>query len=80
MGVLQMSAMNTEMTKERTEGWGGLSNARDAHYFINNRSLCGRWLVWGTPEWERNQELGTAPTKGTCKSCWKKRQKQDAKP
>ena len=57
---------------ERTEGWGGLDNARDAHYFdAKGRSLCGRWLAFN-PRWESNQELGTEATKGTCKACWKK--------
>lgn len=58
---------------ERTEGWGSVDNARDAHYFkADGRSLCGRWLAWGAPRWESNQELGAAPTHGTCKTCWKK--------
>jgi hypothetical protein len=59
--------------KERTEGWGNLDNARDAHYFREGRSLCGYWLAWGPTRWESNQELGEAPVKGTCKKCWKKR-------
>lgn len=25
------------------EGWWWPSNARKAHYMVNNRSLCGRW-------------------------------------
>jgi hypothetical protein len=61
------------MAKTRTEGWGNLDNAAAAHYFRNDRSLCGRWLAWGKPRWEGNQELGNDPTKGTCKACWKKR-------
>lgn len=56
-----------------TTGWGSLVNARDAHYFeADGRSLCNRWLAFGTPIWESNQELGTEPTPGTCKTCWKK--------
>ena len=58
---------------DRKEGWGNLDNARDAHYFsADGRSLCKRWLAFGSPRWESNQELGSAPTKGTCKACWKK--------
>lgn len=62
--------------KERTEGWGNLDNVRMAHYFGGDgRSLCGGWITFGSPRWETNQELGTAPTNGTCKACWKKREK-----
>jgi len=57
---------------DRTEGWGGIDNARDAHYFVANRSLCRRWLAIGGPRWESNQELGDAPGRGTCKTCWKR--------
>lgn len=65
---------------KRKEGWGNLVNSRDAHYFTTDmRSLCGRWLALGYPAWESNQELGSEPTKGTCKTCWKKRAKQEAK-
>ena len=60
---------------ERTEGWGNVINARDAHYFIDDRSLCRRWLAWGGPRWESNQALGSTPGKGTCKACWKKAEK-----
>ena len=70
------------MSEKRTEGWGSLDNARDAHYFtVDARSLCGRWAAWRPPYWESNQELGDAPSRGTCKSCWTKRKKQmEAKP
>lgn len=65
---------------ERKEGWGSVTNARDAHYFAaDGRSLCKRWLAF-SPRWEANQELGNAVTQGTCKTCWKKRAKQEAKP
>lgn len=65
---------------ERSEGWGGLDNVRNAHYFRDGRSLCLKWLVFGSPRWERNQELGSVATKGTCKACWKKRAKEETKP
>lgn len=64
---------------DRTEGWGGLDNASDAHYFRDSRSLCCRWLALGGPRWESCQELGKEPTRGsgTCKACWKKRAKEE---
>lgn len=65
---------------ERTEGWGNLDNARDAHYFdADGRSLCKRWLAFGGPRWEENQALGSSPTAGTCKMCWKKRAKDEGR-
>jgi hypothetical protein len=63
----------------RSEGWCSLLNARDAHYFRDGRSLCGRWGCFGTPLWEPNQELGQRPRRnsGTCVTCWKKREKEE---
>ena len=31
-----------------TEGWGWPLNARKAHYFLEGRSLCMRWMFFGT--------------------------------
>ena len=63
----------------RSEGWGSLLNARDAHYFRDGRSLCRRWACFGTPMWESNQALGSRPRRnsGTCVTCWKKREKEE---
>jgi hypothetical protein len=69
--------MTTKPEMQRTEGWGNIDNAKDAHYFRDNRSLCLRWLVLGGPRWETYQELGAVPTKGTCKTCWKRRAKEE---
>ena len=68
-----------EKGDKREEGWGNLDNASNAHYFKNGISLCRRWMTF-IPRWESNQALGAAPTRGTCKACWKKRAKQEAKP
>ena len=67
------------MSVERVEGWGNLDNVRNAHYFRDGKSLCAKWLAFGEPRWEHNQELGKEPTKGsgTCKACWKKRVKEE---
>lgn len=64
---------------ERNEGWGSVSNARDAHFFRSGRSLCGRWMVLAKPMWEARQELGETPENGTCKTCWKKRAREEGK-
>ena len=62
----------TPEVDERIEGWGFLSNAKLAHYFRGGRSLCGRWLTFGAPEWISAQEKGKAPGIHDCKACWKK--------
>lgn len=30
-----------------TEGWGFPQRSRKAHYFVNGRSLCGKWTFFG---------------------------------
>lgn len=64
---------------DRSEGWGSLLNARSAHYFRDGKSICGRWACFGSPRWERKQELGERPRRndGTCVACWKKREKEE---
>lgn len=59
---------------DRAEGWGSLSNAASAHYFRGGRSLCGRWMTFGSPRWESNQSRGPEPKRGsgTCLGCWRK--------
>lgn len=60
------------MKNERTEGWGSIGTLRVAHYFKDNKTLCGSWKALVTPRWESNQELGEKPCEGTCRTCWKK--------
>lgn len=65
----------------RTEGWGSMDNVRgNAHYFRDGIALCKHWACF-SPRWETNQESGPEPTRGsgTCKACWKKRAKEEAK-
>lgn len=60
---------------ERTEGWGVIMNATKAHYFTPDmRSLCKRWLAFN-PLWDKRQDLGDAPDRGTCTACWRARAK-----
>jgi hypothetical protein len=40
---------------ERTEGWGYVLNARNAHYFRDNMSLCRRWMAYGGPVYSEKQ-------------------------
>lgn len=53
------------MTKE---GWGLLINSKKWHYFVNGRSLCGRWLCLSLGDLER----GNNSSPDNCKACQKK--------
>lgn len=48
------------MTKQ---GWGLAWNFRKAHYFIESRSLCGRWMYFGKLEDARHDHSDN------CKKC-----------
>ena len=45
-------------------GWGWPGNAKKAHYFVDGRSLCGRWLFFGQP----TQNQG-ASSPDDCREC-----------
>lgn len=50
------------------EGWTYLINSTKWHYFVDNRSLCGRWALWGNDE----LELGKDDSPDNCKACMSK--------
>lgn len=35
-----------------TEGWTWLTNSRKWHYFVEGRSLCSKWMLFGNPTLE----------------------------
>lgn len=37
--------MSETTSLERTHGWKWLINATKWHYFVDGRSLCGKWMV-----------------------------------
>lgn len=47
------------------EGWGWPTNSRKAHYFREgeSRSVCGKWLYFGT------RELPELPSPDDCAAC-----------
>ncbi|OYD16962.1 hypothetical protein CH330_01450 [candidate division WOR-3 bacterium JGI_Cruoil_03_51_56] len=55
------------------EGWGFASNWRKAHYIINGRSLCGKWMFLG------ELEQGNDDSLDNCTACKKALQKRRAK-
>ena len=52
--------------KENWEGWGWPENSRKAHYFVDGRSLCKRWLFLGLVE------QGNDNSPDNCPTCMKK--------
>ena len=61
------------------EGWGfGLLN-RKAHYFVDGRSLCKKWLYAGNLDMTINQKTHDKPGPDDCKECHRKLLKRHIK-
>lgn len=58
-----------------TEGWTWLWNSRKWHYFVDGKSLCKRWMVFGSPELEQ----GNDDSKDNCKKCRSELKKRQQK-
>lgn len=54
----------------KDQGWAWPGNARKAHYFVDGRSLCGRWMFFGAQEQPQAMSLNPGPD--DCVSCWRK--------
>jgi len=52
-------------------GWIYLLNSRKYHYFVNSKSLCGRWMNF-SKEFDGEDTGETEPRKDDCKACFKK--------
>ncbi|RLI41370.1 hypothetical protein DRO59_07110 [Candidatus Bathyarchaeota archaeon] len=62
------------MSKSKVkEGWGFPLNSRKAHYFVNGRSLCGKWLFFG--ELEQGND-GSPDNCAVCKKLLQKRKRR----
>ena len=59
-------------TRPKKEGWGWPANTRKAHYFVESRSLCGRWLFFG----ELENFSHNSPS--NCLPCRRKREKLES--
>ena len=57
-------------TEPLKEGWGFPLNSRKAHYFLDSRSLCMRWLFFG------KLEPADKSSPDDCKTCTKKLQER----
>lgn len=58
------------------EGWNYLVNSPKWHYFRAGRSLCKRWMTFGT---NADAETGNNDSKDNCKACRTALEKELAK-
>ena len=58
-------------------GWKALLNARKHHYFIGMRSVCGKYMTFGTGGCVDNPRLDSSPD--NCRACAKRVQEMRAK-
>ena len=57
------------MTTSDADGWWAYPlNARKAHFFVENRSLCGRWMFLGQQP-DQPQGMGESPGPDDCAAC-----------
>lgn len=68
--------MNSQF-KEPVKGWGFPPSSRKAHYFIDGRSLCSKWLFFGDLE-DSNDNSPDNCTR--CKKAVKKLREKEKKP
>lgn len=47
------------------EGWTWLWNAKKEHYFVDGRSLCGRWGLVGPGDLHRSKD----DSPNNCREC-----------
>ncbi|MGB9825256.1 MAG: hypothetical protein ACPLRU_01170 [Desulfofundulus sp.] len=57
------------------QGWAWLINSRKWHYFIDGKSLCGKYLLIGSPELEQ----GNDDSPENCAACRKALKKLQGK-
>jgi len=57
------------------EGWTWLANSKKWHYFVEGRSLCGKFLLLQIPELEQ----GNDGSPDNCMACRKKLEKRREK-
>lgn len=59
------------MTALSRKGWGFPAPSRKAHYFVDGRALCGKWLFAGELEDARHEH------KDNCAPCKRLRAKRE---
>lgn len=56
--------MNNDVTPLKRAGWSWIYNSAVDHYFVDGRSLCGKWMCFGSDFIEK--------PKKTCAACARK--------
>jgi hypothetical protein len=64
------------MTETENQGWAWPFNSQKAHYFVNARSLCGRWGFFGEIDMS---DQGPGNKRSDCAACMKKLEKRHAR-
>ncbi|MEM1268426.1 MAG: hypothetical protein AAGI08_00125 [Bacteroidota bacterium] len=64
-----MKGVNTETEHK---GWAGVVGGRKYHYFVDMRSLCGRYMFFGPSE---NLDDSKHQHSENCATCKRKRNK-----
>lgn len=59
---------NVEVRIMGKEGWTWLQNSRKWHYFVDKKSLCGRFGLWKDDDLEQ----GNDDSADNCAACKKK--------
>lgn len=59
---------------EKKEGWWWPSNSKKAHYMLDGRSLCLKWMCMGAPTLEQGNDE-SIDNCAECKKRLKKRKK-----
>lgn len=53
--------------EKNKEGWTWLQNSPKWHYFVDGRSLCRRFMLFGNPELEQGKD----ESPDNCAACMK---------
>jgi len=61
--------------EKNKEGWTWLTNSTKWHYFVEGRSLCGKFMLLSIPELEQ----GNDGSLDNCMACRKKLEKRKGK-
>lgn len=62
--------------KASDKGWGSPGASKKHHYFVDGRSLCGKWLYLG-PVVDDDFSKGTG--REDCVACWRAYAKSQTK-
>lgn len=64
-----------ELLEAVGEGWWWPSNSKKAHYVVEGRSLCRKWLAIGSPPLEQ----GNDDSVDNCAECRRRKIARDSK-